>query len=277
MERVLVTGGAGYIGKKLVDRIREQGSDVVNYDRKNGNDLCKKGFLNNLGINFDYIFHLAADLDQDRSYQNNVLGVSNILYLASKQKGLKKIIFTSSAAVYESSRRPVDEESTKKAMNNYAASKVVGEQLFREASKEGIPTLIARLFNVYGPNQEGNVVSIFANNLRKNEVMNVNDHGEQTRDYIYVDDVVTGLIKLARSPITGETYNFGTGEPTSIMDLIVQLQTVTNQDIKMKKNKKKIREIEHSVADTFKYDMDFGKLSTINLKEGLQKVLECKS
>jgi nucleoside-diphosphate-sugar epimerase len=243
---VLITGGYGFIGSHCVKKFFDEGHKIFIADNLISGDKanvienhkgfvidvcdtnCEKIFLEN---RIDIVVHLAAQINVKTSIENpvldtstNVLGLVNILKLSSKYK-VKKFIFASSAAVYgNNSNIPLKESEQPKPISPYALSKLTGE-MYCKLWKElyGLDTVAVRFSNVYGPRQgivgEGGVVSIFMEGLSKDEKLYVFGDGNQTRDFIYVEDIVEGLYKIALSKISG-VYNLSTGKEKTLNDLL---------------------------------------------------------
>lgn len=252
--RILVTGAAGFIGSNLVDRLLDDGHDVV------GIDNLSRGTRVNLpdselkaGRGFSFIeadvtdprlaatvadadvgviCHLAAQIDVRVSVQDpiedarlNVLGTINVLE-AARKAGVRKVVFTSSGgSIYgEPKRMPVDEKAPVNPLSPYAASKVSGEiYLGMYHALYGLETTALALSNVYGPRQdphgEAGVVAIFGNALLRGRPATIFGDGSAVRDYVFVDDVTDAFSRAIGDVGDGRRFNIGTGVGTSVRDL----------------------------------------------------------
>ncbi|MFH1292401.1 MAG: NAD-dependent epimerase/dehydratase family protein, partial [bacterium] len=243
MSKVIVTGGAGFIGSHLVDKLIELGNEVVVVDNLM---LGKKEFVNEQAVfcqtdirdleklkeNFqgaEAVFHLAADPrlpvsieDPIGTHEINVTGTLNVL-LASKEVGVEKIVFASTCALYGEQELPIKEDYIPKILNPYALHKLIGEEYCRLFNKlYNLKTACLRFFNVFGPRKLDTgsypmVVPIFLGQKNRGEKLTIVGDGEQTRDYVYVDDVVESMIKAWKSDVNdGRPINIGSGQQTSI-------------------------------------------------------------
>ena len=249
---VLVTGGAGFIGSNLVDRLLDRGDMVVVVDNETANtheetywndnainvkaDVNDKGF-DNIATYIDCIFHLAADISIPYSienpaatYKNNVHGLLNVLETARKND-IKKVIFSSTAAIYGLTDKVCVETDTPDPLNPYSVSKLAGEHLMKMYHDlYGIQTASLRYFNVYGPRQSNTgqyapVVGIFQKQKENNSALTIVGDGEQTRDFVHVYDVADANILLAESDATG-VYNVGTGVEYSVNQIANMISDV---------------------------------------------------
>ncbi|TET65018.1 SDR family NAD(P)-dependent oxidoreductase, partial [Candidatus Bathyarchaeota archaeon] len=249
--RVLVTGGAGFIGSHLVDELVKRGYAVsVIDDLSTGEvenlqchldgevkffkgDIRDGQLVDELVGGVDAVIHLAAISSVSFSVENpvltndvNVNGTLNLLN-ACVNAGVQRFIFISSCAVYgEPCYLPVNEKHPVKPLSPYAASKVAAEEyceVFRKGY--GLDTVVLRLFNVYGSRQRkedtySGVITRFAANLVYGKPLLIYGDGSQTRDFIHVDDVVEAVrLVLESGDVAGETFNVGSGKPTSINEL----------------------------------------------------------
>ena len=247
--RTLVTGGAGFIGSNLVDKLIDDGHDVIILDNlstgKKENINPKAKFFNKditnmrresdfvMFKNIDVVFHLAALARVQPSIENpieyheaNINGTLNVLK-ASVDNGVKRFVFSSSSSVYgdvEEKDLPTLENSKLNPMSPYALHKLVGEQYCKLFSDlYDIETVSLRYFNVYGERQatEGAyclVMGVFAKQLLNGEVMTINGDGEQIRDFTYVGDVVDANIKCAKynKKWNGNVFNVGACDGRSV-------------------------------------------------------------
>jgi UDP-glucose 4-epimerase len=259
MAKILVTGGAGFIGSNLVDSLIAKGHEITIIDnlttgsKKNVNSKAKfvvkdiRDDLNSLFSegSFDYVFHLAAQANVRKSLENpkedasiNILGSLNIIDNCVKHK-VKKIIFSSTGgAIYSKyAKLPCHEESEIKPESPYGLAKFSVENYLRIIKNTyGLDYCILRYSNVYGPRQdakgEAGVVSIFIDRLLKGEDLLVFGDGEQTRDFIYVKDVVNANV-LAMEKNLSDVFNVGTGKEISVNELAKMLLKITGKKAKI--------------------------------------------
>ena len=243
--RILVTGGAGFIGSHLVDRLIKENHKVVVIDnfttgkKENVNpqadfynlDICDFEKIKPLFENIDFVFHLAAIPRVPVSVEDpvgtskvNILGTINVFKAAIEAK-VKRIIFASSSSVYGNQEKlPFKEDMKPNPISPYALQKLVGEQFAKLFTKlYGIPIISLRYFNVYGPRIDFNsdyslVIGKFLKQKAEGKPLTIFGDGEQTRDFCYIDDVVDATIKAMESEKLegGEVINIGSGKSYSI-------------------------------------------------------------
>ena len=248
----LVTGGAGFIGSNLVEKLLEQGDMVVVVDNESAN-THKETYWNDDAINItmdvndpamknavtgiDRIFHLAADISIQYSienpvgtYANNVHGLLNVLDIARTQ-GIKKVVFSSTAAIYGLTDKVCVETDTPDPLNPYSVSKLAGEHLMKMYNDlYDIQTVSLRYFNVYGPRQSDTgqyapVVGIFQKQKAQNSALTIVGDGKQTRDFIHVSDIAAANILVSELDVTG-VYNVGTGVEYSVNQIANMISDV---------------------------------------------------
>jgi len=251
--RYLVTGGAGFIGSNLVDELINQGHEVVCVDLNDEGywnehatnwiwNVCDFEKMNYLMEDVDAVFHLAAEVkiqetiaDPVKCYNTNVIGTSVVLEAARKH-GVKKVVFSSTSAIYKCEwliqPEGSDEDSS---LNPYASSKRSAEDLCKLYSTcYGMNTTILRYFNVYGNRQhsEGQyapVLGIFIRQKNENKPLTITGDGSQRRDFVHVNDVIRANILASQNfENSGEIYNVGSGVNYSVQeiaDIICPIQT----------------------------------------------------
>ncbi len=244
--KALVTGGAGFIGSNLVDKLLEDENEVIVFDNETANthegyywnDKSENYYVNvakKYGTNLlqtyckdvDCIFHMAADISVQysiqspfESYSNNINSLFNVLEFAKRYE-IGKVVFSSSAAVYGVTDKVCVETDATDPLNAYALSKLNGEQIMKMYHDlYGINTVSLRYFNVYGPRQSNTgqyapVVGIFQNQKENNGALTIVGDGEQTRDFVHVSDVVSANMLVADKDVNG-VYNVGTGIEYSV-------------------------------------------------------------
>lgn len=255
-KRILVTGGAGFIGFHLCKKLIEHAGNVTIYDNlssgkmENVKDLKKATFVKGDILNleklcslekFDVIYHLAAQVVVPYSMENpiedfetNARGTINVLEKARKDKA--KLIFASSAAVYGNPAQfPTPEEYGYHPFSCYGLSKVVGEEYAHIYTLQyGLAVTIVRFSNVYGSRCHG-VISDFFDKLQKNPTkLEIIGTGQQARDFVHVSDITDALILASDKKATGQTYNLGFGETTKIIDLakmILKILRLTDKTV----------------------------------------------
>jgi nucleoside-diphosphate-sugar epimerase len=249
MQQVIVTGGAGFIGSNLVDKLIEQGINVTVLDdlstgkRENINPKakfieCDLSTVSHGNLTFyingaDTVFHLAAmarvqpSIEEPVPFHNvNVTGTHNLL-VAARDVKVKRFVFSSSSSVYGNASVPTPEEHNLNPISPYALHKLIGEQYCKLFSTlYDIDTVSLRYFNVYGNrmNLEGAyrlAIPIFAKQILEGKVLTINNDGEQRRDFTHVDDVVNANILAAgsTSDLKGDVFNIGNGSNYSVNEL----------------------------------------------------------
>jgi UDP-glucose 4-epimerase len=250
-QNVMVTGGAGFIGSHLVEKLLELGATVTVIDTMLcGNKIAALAGRKNLSVHKvdvtdvpaiapffqgqDMVFHLAAVVGVEETQHEpvnllnvEVVGTSNVIALSAKNK-VKRFVFASSSEVYGDSSLPMVEEGPFNPKSTYALTKLMGEHFCRAYyQKYGIEYTALRYFNSYGPRQDERfVLSRFVNRaLRGNELFIYGD-GKQTRDFTYIEDTVQ-MTLLAAAMDTGvnQVFNFGTGRAVSINELAEKVLT----------------------------------------------------
>lgn len=295
-KKVLITGGAGFIGSHTVDLLIENGYEVFVVDNLSSGsraNVNKKAKIYNLDITCaelenvfkenrpDYVFHLAAQASVSFSTkfptedaQANILGSINILKF-SKKYDVKKIIMISTAAVYGVPERlPVDEAHSVSCLSFYGLSKYTMEkytELF------GVDYIILRLANIYGPRQsahgEAGVVAIFADKMKNNQEIIIDGDGEQTRDFVFVSDVAKICLCAIESDVKNEIINISTNKAISINKLFEIMGSNCNYHQAPVHGKERIGDIKHSILDNAKCKSLFGYVPQTPVEEGLKELV----
>jgi UDP-glucose 4-epimerase len=287
----LVTGGCGFIGSHLVDRLVEIGHDVIVLDRvlPNYKNEKAKYYLQDLSENYykfvhyfegvDNVFHLASDVSipycvekPNESMANNTLSTMNVLECSRIHK-VNKFMFSSTSAVYGNSLfLPSVETNPVKCLNTYSISKYTGEQLCKMYYElYGLKTVIFRYFNVYGERQHKTgqyapVMSIFMRQKESGEPLTIIGDGYQTRDFIHVSDVVNANILASQKELTsyGEEFNVGTSIGTKISDIA---DLISSYQVAIPE---RIGEVLHSRADILKIKTYLGWNYTISVLDWIK-------
>ncbi|UCC78576.1 MAG: NAD-dependent epimerase/dehydratase family protein [Candidatus Zixiibacteriota bacterium] len=298
---LLVTGGAGFIGSNLADALIDAGHNVTIIDdlstgRKE--NVPQKAEFHKLEISspvvdkifergeFEMVFHLAAQMDVRKSVQNpifdadvNILGGINLLQ-ASVKHGVKKFIFSSTGgAVYgEQEYFPADEKHPGNPISPYGVSKLALEKyLYYYWAEYKIPFISLRYANVYGPRQnekgEAGVVAIFCSRLLRGEKAVVNGDGLQTRDFVYVDDVVNSNLLAMRHDENGY-FNVGTGLETDINTIFEMIKAATGSKQERINGPGKPGEQKRSCITYELIKKELGWSPSVSLDEGIQKTVD---
>lgn len=304
--RVLVTGGAGFIGSHTVDRFLAEGFEVVVLDdlrsgrlenvsqhagergfRFVRGDVRDSGLVRELVSDVDCVVHLAALISVPESIKDpvltndvNVNGTLNLLK-ACVDFGVKRFVYASSCAVYGNAESlPIKEDCPARPESPYGVSKLVAENYVRTYHEDfGLETVCLRYFNVYGSRQVysdySGVITQFMSRLAKNLPLVIFGDGEQTRDFVHVQDVAeANMLALKNGGIAGETFNIGTGEATTINQLASVLLEITDKTyLEITRSKPREGDIRHSVADISKARKKLGYSPKISLKDGLKRLL----
>jgi len=306
--KILITGGAGFIGSHLCDKYTKERHTVFCLDNfMSGNlmnirhlldyrnfklvkgDIRDFDLLEKIMRDVDVVFHLAAQIHVDRSYiepkltyEINVMGTQNILE-AARIYDAKKVIYASTSEIYGSAQYvPIDEKHPLNAPHPYGASKIAADRMcYAYIQTYGMNISILRMFNIFGPRQRdfgyGGVISIFTRRILNNIPPVIYGDGQQTRDYTYIEDAVRAYdLALNHSEPMGEAINFGSGQEVSIVDLanmIIEL-CGKKRDIKPVYVEPRIGEVKRLIADATKAKSLLGWEPKYSLKEGLNTFVQ---
>jgi UDP-glucose 4-epimerase len=298
-ETVLVTGGAGFIGSHVVDALLAEGARVIVVDdMSTGSDdnlshiedpealtIIEKDISEvkpsslegvTMGVHLAALTEVAASIqDPAGTVETNVLGSVHVL-AALHEVGARSAVVASSAAVYGEVQVPVDEDGPHHPMSPYGAGKLAIDHFVRYyANHTDLSVCGLRFFNVYGPRQHpkspySGVISVFAAAALTGENLLVNGDGNQTRDFVYVEDVVRAILSALRSPRAGgEAINIGTGHGTRIIDLAEAVIYIAGSPSEVRHGPPRIGDIRHSVAKVDKAASLLRFNATTSLDDGL--------
>ena len=305
--RMLITGGAGFIGSYLCEKYTKEGHTVVCLDNfLSGNLLnvrhllgCKnfrliKGdirdfdLLERISRDVDIIFHLAAQIHVDRSYveprltyEINVMGTQNVLEVA-RIYDVKKVIHASTSEVYGSAQYvPIDEKHPLDAPHPYGASKIAADRMcYAYIRTYDMNISMLRFFNIFGPRQRdigyGGVISIFTRRVLNNMPPVIYGDGLQTRDYTYIEDAVRAFDLVLNNESRLEPINIGSGKQVSIIDLANMIINLCGKKGKIKPVhvEPRIGEVKKLIADATKAKKLLGWEPKNSLKEGLKAFIQ---
>lgn len=275
--KVLITGGTGFIGSHIVEKLLENNYNVIIIDNLSSgsienipnSDTLKFYQLNiekdDLELVFqketpDYVIHLAAQTSVNFSISHpyydanmNVMASIKLLELCKKYN-IKKFITASSAAIYGNPKYlPIDGNHPTEPMSQYGLSKLTMEKYIKLS---GIPYIIFRFSNAYGPRQksskESGVVAIFNNAMKNNEPINIYGDGEQIRDFIYVEDIANICIKAINSNVENEIINFSTNKGVSLNQLFKVMKSLYNYTLNANYLPERIGDIKNSILSNDK-------------------------
>lgn len=293
-QKVIVTGGRGFIGTNLVNDLKSKGANVLIYDLKIGKNLPSSDVRYSINFSrFDphYIFHLAADVggiqyllnNQDQVFYNNAKMLVNVLDAAKQCRNLKGFLFPSSACVYpRKGGKYLKEEDAIPANphSSYGWSKLYGEMLVKSAN---IPSTIVRMFNVYGPHdfvhEDAHVIPSLIMKVIKakdGDTIIVYGSGKQCRAFVCVDDIIEGLEKaICIIPTMSTTFtsiiNLGTPVEISMRELVTKIIQISGKELKVFYDKSKPEGEQHRSANIDLAKKWLGWEPLIKLNEGLYK------
>ncbi|HYU07117.1 MAG TPA: NAD-dependent epimerase/dehydratase family protein [Thermoplasmata archaeon] len=300
--RVLVTGGAGFIGSHVVERLSGRNLVTVIDDLSTGSlrnleDVPKPVRVKRSSIlqpkvlgasikDHEIVYHLAAKTSVPESVQKpqeywrtNVEGTLNVLK-AAVDAGARRVVFASSAAIYGNVEDTPTVETQKPApASPYATTKMVGEFACEEiASLKGIETVVLRIFNVYGPRQPttssyASVIPTFCSAIAANRPIEIHGDGQQTRDFLYIGDLAEALELAGDKGVAGETFNVGSGIATSVADVATVLSEITNAPVRATRKEPRPGDVRHSQADIGKAAARLGFTPHTSLRDGIEKTL----
>jgi len=307
MSKILVTGGAGFIGSNLTEALLRQGHGVrvldnfssgkrenLVFDEKYAVFEIVEGDIRDRQVCFrvldgaEYVFHLAALASVPQSVKDplasnavNVEGTLNLL-VAARERGLKRFIYASSCAIYgDDLSLPKTEEMGPAPLSPYALQKYIGERYCRLFSAlYGLETVALRYFNVFGPKQDpGSIYSAviprFINALLQGYPPTIYGDGEQSRDFVYIENVVSAnLLAMSASRLNGQVINIGCGKRTSLNLLLEILQKIAGSTVKPVYEEPRPGDVRHSYADIAKGKQVLNYLPEVELETGLRKTVD---
>jgi len=304
--KVLVTGGAGFIGSHLTETLVRQGDHVTVVDNLSTGrsenltqirdrirfiegDLANPRIATESVQGCEIVFHLAAipsvlrSLDDPLAcHASGTTATLNVLWAASNAS-VRRVIFAGSAAAYGlQSTLPHTETMLPDALSPYAATKVAGEYYLKAFSAgKGLDTVTLRYFNVFGPRQDpdspySGVIAIFVQRMTSGEPPILFGDGEQIRDFVYVDDAVQANLLAADSPsrLNGTVLNVGTGSGTSVNKLVVEVNRILGTNLEPVHQNARSGEVRDSVADISRIREILGYEPLVSLQEGLARLID---
>ncbi len=297
----LVTGGAGFIGSHLVKELVRQGQQVVVLDNLSGGklenlapikekikfiqgDICNFETVKDACRHMHYVLHLAALISVAESMakpqetsQINVQGTVNVLE-AARQCGVKRVVFSSSAAVYGTRPElPYNENTPIDCQSPYAWSKQAGAELCQLYTKAyGLEAVALRYFNVFGTGQNPNsayaaVIAKFMQLAVENKPLGIDWDGLQSRDFVSVKDVVQANLLAATKGVPGEIYNVASGRTYTLLELADTIEKVSGRKLERVSRPKRPGDVHESSADITKI-CNIGYAPTVTLEEGLREM-----
>ena len=304
--RILVTGGAGFIGSHLCEKYIKEGHTVLcldnfmsgslanirhlldyrNFKLVNG-DIRDKELLEKIMNDIEVVFHLAAQIHVDRSYIEpeltwdiNVIGTQKILE-AARFYDVRRVIYASSSEVYGSAQYvPMDEIHPLDAPHPYGASKIAADRLCFSCQRTyGMDIVIMRPFNIFGERQRdvgyGAVISLFTRRALNNIPPIIYGDGEQRREYTYIDDIVRAYdLALWHKESINSPINFGTGKDVSIKELATTIIRLCGKDIEPVHIEPRMAEVDRLCADATRASIVLGWEAETELERGLAKFVE---
>lgn len=295
-QSVLITGGAGFIGSHLADRLVDT-CDVTVLDNlsggsrehvPNGAELIEADIRDNTVIQkavqeADTVFHQAALVSVTESIQAPVesheINLDATLQLLESARDDTEFVLASSTAIYgEPDSLPVVETDSKDPASPYGLDKLSADHFCRLYHElYDLDTTALRYFNVYGPRQRsgqyGGVISIFVDQALSGEPITVHGEGTQTRDFIHVQDIVDANIRAAKSEVSGEAFNIGTGTEISILELAETVQELVDTDVEIIHEPARSGDVDRSRSDISKATRELGFDPTIELESGIERLI----
>ncbi|TGL17103.1 NAD-dependent epimerase/dehydratase family protein [Leptospira levettii] len=278
MNKILITGSTGFIGKSLVDFLKSNGYDILEFPREKG-DITQKEIWKSLE-KVDFVVHLAArnfipDSWKESSdfLESNVIGTSRMLEYAKENQS--KVIFVSAYLYGKPEILPISESHPLVPNNPYALSKVLSEEVCKFHSQYYDQDItILRLFNVYGPGQRSSfLIPTIINQCLKNDKIEVLDL-EPKRDYVYIEDVLNAILLSIKKVDKFQLYNIGSGSSFSVSEIIDQIQNICNSNLPIISSQVvRKNEIMDVIADISLAKKELHWVPKFDLVKGLEKTI----
>ncbi|CAO3455433.1 SDR family NAD(P)-dependent oxidoreductase [Azospirillum largimobile] len=309
MAHYLITGGCGFIGSHLADRLLADGHRVTILDNLSSGrldnkpeaaklvvgdvadpDAVREAMAGDHGEGVDGVFHLAAVASVQKSrelwaetHRTNLLGTVTVFEAArdAKRGGPIPVVYASSAAIYgDNTNTPLKEDELPRPLSAYGVDKLGCEMHARVAwSIQGVPTVGFRFFNVYGPRQDpmspySGVISIFARRVARGEDVEIHGDGQQVRDFVFVGDVVRILaLAMERRFAGAQVFNLCTGRATSLVMLLDVLQELCGSQVRRRHSEPRAGDIRVSIGDPSLMRSTFDTVCQVGLLQGLSATL----
>jgi UDP-glucose 4-epimerase len=297
-KKILVTGGAGFIGSHIVDRLSLDNKVIVLDNLSSGSlsnlekskdritlvkgDILDKALLKDVVAEVEFVFHLAANVGNLKSIEDphydmevNIQGTINLLEACLKSN-IERLVYSSSGAIFgEAKYIPVDEDHPLNPESPYGVSKLAAEKYcFAYYKVHGVPITALRYFNAYGPRQGGsgypNVIAVFFKRIREGKPITIYGDGKQTRDFVFVGDIAKANILAATQPTAiGEIFNIATGQENEVNELVTIIGQLSDQKNEVIHAEPRAGEVRHSRANIEKARRILGYSPEVSLKEGL--------
>ena len=293
-QRFLVTGGSGFVGSHLVDRLVDAGAaEVVVFDKvpraENLADASSRGSVTVLEGDVtdledvrsavsavDGVFHMAVlplgpTVEEPRlGLDVNVVGTFNV-FESAQQAGVKKVVFSSASSVYGDTDETMDETHPFGARTMYGASKIAGEYFLRSFNDQyGLPYVTLRYMNVYGPRQDGGLVMAVARRVLSGQSPRITGDGSQSFDFVHVADVAAANVAAMASDVSAEEFNVGSGTEASAREIAEKLIDIANADIEVEYDPSVRVLMRRRVGSNRKAKELLGWEAQIGLDEGLR-------
>ena len=309
MAHYLITGGCGFIGSHLADRLLADGHRVTILDNLSSGrldnkpeaaklvvgdvadpDAVREAMAGDHGEGVDGVFHLAAVASVQKSrelwaetHRTNLVGTVRVFVAGrdAKRGGPIPVVYASSAAIYgDNTNTPLKEEELPRPLSAYGVDKLGCEMHARVAwSIQGVPTVGFRFFNVYGPRQDpmspySGVISIFARRVARGEDVEIHGDGQQVRDFVFVGDVVRILaLAMERRFAGSQVFNLCTGRATSLVMLLDVLQELCGSQVRRRHSEPRAGDIRVSIGDPSLMRSTFETVCQVGLLQGLSATL----
>lgn len=297
VESALVTGGAGFIGSHLAERLTEYCTVTVYDDFSTGRpgnvpdvaalveaDVRDTDRIQSAVAEAEVVYHHAAQVSVRKSVEtptdSRAVNVDPLIDILEAARGTDtRVVFASSAAIYGHPRyTPIDETHPKQPTSPYGLEKLTGDHYCRlYHDRYDVKTVALRYFNAYGPRQQGGdysgAISIFRDQAQANDPITVEGDGTQTRDFVHVDDIVQANLRAATTNHIGEAFNIGTGSTITIQELAKTIRDISESNSDIVHVAPREGDIDHSQADITTAQEDLGFEPQYSIRDGLEAYL----
>jgi len=285
-KRILVTGSSGFVGSNLISYFKNYDYQIIELNRKNNSDLTDSNYINKTS-KIDFVIHLAARVfipdsyvSPQKFYYNNIVSTLNMLELCKRENA--KMIYVSSYVYGEPKYLPIDEKHPISALNPYTQSKVICEKLCRGYNRDfGVPVIIFRPFNIYGPKQNDNfLIPLIIKQIKENGLINLKDPRPK-RDFIHINDVSVALLNAVRYMLDNninnmfEIFNLGSGKSYSVKEVAEIIVKNIGKEISINfSDERRKGEILDATANISKLSNILDWRPKINFKKGIKRLFK---